>query len=298
MDRLRLRACGKVNLFLEILGLRPDGYHDLYMVLQSIDLADWVTLKPARAISLQCAHPLVPTDASNLAWKAAELMQHTAGLAEGVEILIDKHIPVAAGLAGGSTDAAAVLVGLNILWQLGYTHKQLEELGAQLGSDIPFCIGGGTVLGTGRGDELTPLQVPGTLHLVLAKPVDLQVSTPWAYRTYREKYLVGRDPARASSKAMIAAIREQDVDRIAALLFNDLEAAVLPAYEVVARLRQRFIDNGSLGALMSGSGPTVFGLAPTREAAEQLYAKMQGDPEVEVYLCSTVAGGVKIEPGG
>jgi len=295
MDKLRLRAAGKINLFLEILGVRPDGYHDLSMVLQSVDLADTVILQPARTIALHCAHPLVPTDRTNLAWRAAELVQARTGIADGVEILIEKRIPVASGMAGGSTNAAAVLVGLNVLWKLGLTARELQRLAAELGSDIPFCIEGGTALGLGRGDELTPLMLPNTLHLVVAKPVDLQVSTAWAYRTYREQHLAHRPPNRTHSKEMLAAIGQGDVEAIAAHLFNDLEAAVLPACPEVVRLRDRLRDAGALAAMMSGSGPSVFGLAADEANARSLYDALAGDPEVEVHLCRTVAGGIEVE---
>jgi 4-diphosphocytidyl-2-C-methyl-D-erythritol kinase len=295
MKSLRLRAAGKINLFLEILGVRPDGYHDLYMVLQSIDLADFVTLKPAKAISIHCTHPLVPNDERNLAWKAAALIQKVSGISQGVEIGIEKHIPVASGLAGGSTDAAAVLVGLNQLWELGLTQIQLRELAGQLGSDIPFCVAGGTALGLGRGDELTALNLSRPLHLVLAKPVDLQISTAWAYKTYREKYLPQRLADRANAQEMLAALSVGDAQRIAAALHNDLEAPIMPAHPEVAALCERLMANGAIGAMMSGSGSAVFGLTSTRAEAEVLFARMQGDALIETYLCQTVLGGVTLK---
>jgi 4-diphosphocytidyl-2-C-methyl-D-erythritol kinase len=295
MNSLRLRASGKINLFLEILGVRPDGYHDLYMVLQSIDLADFVILKPAKTISIHCVHPLVPNDERNLAWKAAALIQKVSGISKGVEIWIEKHIPVASGLAGGSTDAAAVLVGLNQLWELGLTQIQLRALAGQLGSDIPFCVAGGTALGVGRGDELTALTLPKPLHLVLAKPVDLQISTAWAYRTYREKYLPHRLADRANAKEMLAAVNAGDAQRIAIALHNDLEAPIMPAHPDVATLCERLVTNGAIGAMMSGSGSAVFGLASSRLEAEALYERMQGDGQIATYLCQTVLGGITLE---
>jgi 4-diphosphocytidyl-2-C-methyl-D-erythritol kinase len=295
MNSLRLRAAGKINFFLEILGVRPDGYHDLYMVLQSIDLADFVTLKPANSLSIHCAHPSVPNDSRNLAWKAAALIQKVCGITEGIEIWIDKHIPVASGLAGGSADAAAVLVGLNQLWDLGLTQLQLQELAGQLGSDIPFCVVGGTALGLGRGDALTALALPKPLHLVVAKPKKVQVSTAWAYGTYREKYLLDRLADRANAKEMLAALSVGDVHRIAAALHNDLEAPILPVHPEVAALRQRFMDNGAIGAMMSGSGSAVFGLATSRFEAESLFERMQGDAQIQTHLCQTVLGGVTFE---
>lgn len=292
MKSIRLRTAAKVNLFLEILTERPDGYHEVVMVLQSLDLADQVELIPARTISVACTHPLVPTDRTNLVWRAVELLQQTCSVTAGIEIKLDKRIPVAAGLAGGSADAAAVLVGLNVLWQLGLTQKELQALAAQLGSDIPFCVAGGTMLATGRGEVLSPLPVLDGLHLVLAKPRDLQVSTAWAYQTYRE----GHNPTRTrpDSAAMVAAVMSRDARRIAALLHNDLEAAVLPTYPQVARLREQLLAYGALGVLMSGSGPTVFGLAGSRTEAEQLYVQICRDPRVEAFLCTSAVGGVTV----
>ncbi|MBC8121150.1 MAG: 4-(cytidine 5'-diphospho)-2-C-methyl-D-erythritol kinase [Gemmatimonadaceae bacterium] len=294
MNSICLRTAAKVNLFLEILAERPDGYHEVVMILQSLDLVDLVELVPARAISVVCTHPLVPTDRTNLVWQAAELLQQACGVADGVEIKLDKRIPVAAGLAGGSADAAAVLVGLNMLWQLGLTQKELQVLAARLGSDIPFCVSGGTALATGRGEVLSPLPVLDGLHLVLVKPRDLQVSTAWAYRTYRAGRSVSM-PAKSNSANMVAAVTSRDAKRIASLLYNDLEAAVLPTHPEVARLRRQLLEYGALGTLMSGSGPTVFGLTASRTAAEQLYTQICQDPKVEAFLCMGAVGGVMVD---
>ncbi|MEY2984343.1 MAG: 4-diphosphocytidyl-2-C-methyl-D-erythritol kinase, partial [Cyanobacteriota bacterium] len=175
MHSYTLRAPAKINLFLEILGNRPDGFHELVMILQSIALADELTVRAngREKIRLTCSDATLPNDASNLAYRAAQLMaeQFPAAYAQfgGVDIALTKNIPMAAGLAGGSADAAAVLVGLDLLWQLGLTRPELEDLAAQLGSDIPFCVGGGTAIATGRGEKLAPLPTVDGLWLVLAK---------------------------------------------------------------------------------------------------------------------------------
>ncbi|AGY56900.1 4-(cytidine 5'-diphospho)-2-C-methyl-D-erythritol kinase [Gloeobacter kilaueensis] len=298
MKQIRLRAAAKINLYLEILGVRPDDYHELVMVLQSIDLSDTLTLTsiPGHQIRLICPHPLVPVDRTNLAVRAAELLQQSMGIDRGVEIALKKRIPVAAGLAGGSTDAAAVLAGLNVLWDLGLTQKELRTLGASLGSDVPFCVMGGTALATGRGEVLTPQPPLENLHLVLAKPADLQVSTAWAYRTYRQDHLApGTVVERSRTNALLAAVASQDPARIAASLHNDLERAVLPAHPEVAHLRERLIEAGALAAMMSGSGPSVFGLARDLDHAGAIHAALAADPHLETFVCTTQPTGVRLE---
>ena len=194
MHSYTLIAPAKINLYLEIIGDRPDGYHELVMLLQSIDLADRLKMRPngTQAIRLHCNHPQVPLDESNLAYRAAQLMkkQFPQAFANwgGVDITIEKHIPVAAGLAGGSTDAAAVLVGLDLIWELGLTQPELQTLAAQLGSDVPFCIAGGTAIATGRGEQLDAIDDLTNLWVVMAKYHSLSVSTAWAYQTYKQRF--------------------------------------------------------------------------------------------------------------
>ncbi|MBD0265927.1 MAG: 4-(cytidine 5'-diphospho)-2-C-methyl-D-erythritol kinase, partial [Tolypothrix sp. Co-bin9] len=194
MRSYSLIAPAKINLYLEIIGDRPDGYHELAMILQSIGLADQIQVHSISTdnIRVHCNHPQVPTDKSNLAYRAAELMvrQFPEAFARygGVEITVNKQIPVAAGLAGGSTNAAAVLVGIDLLWKLGLTQSELEELGGILGSDVPFCVAGGTAIATGRGEQLSPLPSLDNIYVVLGKYRSLEVSTPWAYKTYRQQF--------------------------------------------------------------------------------------------------------------
>ncbi|BAC88043.1 4-(cytidine 5'-diphospho)-2-C-methyl-D-erythritol kinase [Gloeobacter violaceus] len=295
MKTVRLRAAAKINLYLEILGVRPDNFHELVMVLQSVDLADTVTLRAAPTTRVSCSHPLVPNDRTNLAVRAVEVLQKHTGIDEGVEIVIEKRIPVASGLAGGSTDAAAVLAGLNVLWDLGLTQRQLQSLGAQIGSDIPFCVTGGTALAMGRGEVLSPLPALKGVYLVLAKLADLQVSTAWAYQTYRREYLSEGTAPRARTSALLSAVASQEVARIAPLLHNDLERAVLPAYPQVSALREHLVSAGALGAMMSGSGPAVFGLARDRAHAEAVCAVLAGEPGLELFVCKTQQAGILME---
>ncbi|WP_373529827.1 4-(cytidine 5'-diphospho)-2-C-methyl-D-erythritol kinase [Nostoc sp.] len=313
MHSYTLIAPAKINLYLEIIGERPDGYHELSMILQSIGLADQIDLHSisADSIRVHCNHPQVPTDNTNLAYRAAELMatQFPEAFRKygGVDITINKHIPVAAGLAGGSTNAAAVLLGIDLLWKLGLTQSELEELGARLGSDVPFCVAGGTAIATGRGEQLSPLPSLDNIYIVLAKYRSLEVSTAWAYQTYRQQfgnsYIRDTDnlAARANavhSGAIVKAIFDKDTKQIAQKLHNDLERVVLPAYPQVLQLREVIANQeGILGTMMSGSGPTVFALIESQQQAEQLKMQVREavhDEDLELFVTRTITHGIQI----
>jgi 4-diphosphocytidyl-2-C-methyl-D-erythritol kinase len=305
MDKYRLLAPAKINLHLEILGLRTDGFHELAMIMQSINLADLVEVRhiPGQEIQLLCDRPEVPSDRTNLAYRAAELMaQRYPAAARGVEISLHKRIPMAAGLAGGSGNAAAVLVGLDLLWELGLTQAELQEMGAVLGSDVPFCISGGTALATGRGEVIDNLPSLQQGAVVLGKYRSIQVSTPWAYGSYRSQFGSSYPPTLANSTShaqqLVQAISHQDLQQIGQHLYNDLEKVVLPAYPPVAALKKAFALTNNLGVLMSGSGPTVFAWAENLEQAEAIATQVrQAIPDVDLELL--VAGvcdrGIQLE---
>jgi 4-diphosphocytidyl-2-C-methyl-D-erythritol kinase len=312
MRSYSLLAPAKINLYLGIVGDRPDGFHELVMVLQSVGLADRVTMTETTApgIHLACSDSEVPQDNTNLAYKAADLIYQrfpeVAKRQHGVSISIDKQIPMGAGLAGGSADCAAVLVGMDLLWDLGLTQAELQTLAAELGSDIPFCIGGGTALATGRGELLDPLPDLDNLHLVLAKYRNLPVSTPWAYQTFRSTFgadypttpdaFAAKQQAMRSSQ-MLRAIADRNPDAIAQNLYNDLERVVLPEYPQVKKLRDRFGELGALGTMMSGSGSTVFALCRTAEQAEGLKTQMESagnDPDLELWVTQFRSTGIQI----
>jgi 4-diphosphocytidyl-2-C-methyl-D-erythritol kinase len=312
MRSYTLIAPAKINLYLEIIGDRPDGFHELVMILQSIDLADRIDVKASsiQDIRVFSDHPQVPSDKTNLAYRAAELMatQFPEAYAKygGVDITIHKHIPVAAGLAGGSTNAAAVLVGIDLLWQLGLTQSELEELGATLGSDVPFCVAGGTAIATGRGEQLAPLPGLDNLYVVLGKYRILAVSTPWAYKTYRQQYsstylrdkesLAARAAA-VHSGAMVKAIVHKNGLEIAHKLHNDLEKVVLPEYPPVQKLRDTFSQTDILGTMMSGSGPTVFALCESQTQAEQAKLDVRTaipDEDLELFIAKFTTNGIHI----
>ena len=319
MRSYSLLAPAKINLYLEILGdhlsgeiPKPDGFHEMVMVLQSVSLADQIDLRASGtdAIRVRCTHPQVPNDASNLAYRAAALMvkrfSNCFARYGGVDITIQKQIPVGAGLAGGSSNAAAVLVGLDFLWELGLTRDELQELGAVLGSDVPFCIAGGTALATGRGEKLDVLPALTNLHVVLAKYRSLSVSTAWAYTTYRKQFgdsYLRRSPdleqrrQQVHASPMLGAIAKRDGTQIGQRLRNDLEKVVLPEHPQVLQLREAFQQANPLGTMMSGSGPTVFALAASQAQAEDIQTQVQraiGNPDLGFWIATFNPSGIRI----
>lgn len=285
----------KINLTLDILGRRDDGFHEVAMVMQSIGLHDTLTLEKTcgPGIELTIDVPGLAADASNLAWRAASLMQTEYGLPGGVCIRLTKRIPIAAGLAGGSTDAAAVLRGMDALYGLHLTSAELARLGATLGSDIPFCLQGGTMLATGRGEILTRLPDLPPVWVVLAKP-PISVSTAWAYKTY--------DASPASvhpdTEGMKQALRDADVNGVAARLANVLECATLTKYDVIRQYKELMLQNGVKASLMSGSGPTVFGITESREIAEKTADVMRKQTEAAVFVTQTTGQIGEVLPKG
>jgi 4-diphosphocytidyl-2-C-methyl-D-erythritol kinase len=312
MKSYTLIAPAKINLHLEILGIRPDNYHELVMVMQTIDLADRVEIRSINTdnIILHCGHPKVPLDRTNLAYRAAQLMQQEfpdAALASGgVEITLHKQIPISAGLAGGSGNAAAVIVGIDLLWELGLTQSDLQKLGARLGADVPFCISGGTAIATGRGDVISPLPSLEGIYVVLGKYQSLEVSTPWAYTTYRDEFeheyaqelpSIADRSHQIHSGDLVRAIVAKDAVKIGQLLYNDLEKVVLPSYPLVSQLRSEFQRHPNLGTMMSGSGPTVFSIATSQAQAETLYHQVRAaitDPDLELFVARFCDRGVRV----
>ena len=260
-----LNASAKVNLALEVLGKRGDGYHEIATVLQAVDLSDRLKLETADTLSLHVDDPDLPTDDGNLVMRAARLLQEAAGRELGARIGLTKRIPVAAGLGGGSSDAAATLWGLSRLWKLGWPRARLQELAVELGMDVPFFLGMGRAMATGRGERLAALPGGGGYALVLVNP-KLPLST-------REVY--GRIPAgwraeAAGTKRMVEALRTRNAGAVAAALTNNLERVVEPVLPVIGRMKAALLAAGALGAIMSGSGPTVFGMARSLDHARQI----------------------------
>jgi len=272
-----------VNLALEVLGRRTDGYHEVVTVMQAIDLSDRVVLEDGERLELRTTTPGIPTDASNLALRAAMLLSDAAGVDRGVRITLDKRIPVAAGLGGGSTDAAAVLLGCNRLWGLRWSVDRLADVAALLGMDVPFFLRGGAAVGTGRGEHVTRMRGMA-LALVLVNP-RYASSTAEAYgRLTPAMYSDG-----GRTRALARAVRARRTQRVAEGLYNGLEAAVAPVQPEVARMKAGLRAAGALGALMSGSGPTVFGIARSLDHARQIQRRV-GRASWECWAVRTLVG--------
>lgn len=281
---IKIEGNAKINLTLDILGKRPDGYHEVAMVMQSIGLHDTIEMeKSAAGITLTINVPWLRADEKNLAWRAAALMQQEYGLSGGVNMRLTKRIPVAAGLAGGSADAAAVLRGMNRLYELGLSDAKLCELGARLGSDIPFCLLGGTMLSTGRGEVLTRLSNLPETWVVLAKP-RISVSTAWAYQNYDEQG-AEQHPDNARIQQEIA---RGDRKAVAKLLCNVLESVTIKRYDVISRYKTMMLEQGAMASMMSGSGPTVFGLVGSRVQANKIADHLRASTKADVFITRTM----------
>ncbi|MDE4085171.1 4-(cytidine 5'-diphospho)-2-C-methyl-D-erythritol kinase [Planococcus maritimus] len=268
---LYIKAPAKINLTLDVLYKRPDNYHEIEMIMTTVDLADRIGLQgTAKGIHIQSADRFVPNDSRNLAYQAAQLIKDTFNIKTGVIISLEKQIPVAAGLAGGSSDAAATLKGLNQLWQLNLSLDELAELGAKIGSDVSFCVYGGTALATGRGEVIEELPAPPHCWVILAKP-SLGVSTADVYGAF--------DPDKADhpdTQAMIAALREGDYEAMCDNLGNALESVTMNLHPEVGQIKEHMIKFGADAVLMSGSGPTVFGLVNQEARIPRIYNGLRG----------------------
>lgn len=269
MRRLVVNASAKVNLTLEVLGKRPDGYHEIATVMQAVDLSDQVVLEDARSLMLETDAAGVPTGADNLVMRAAALLREAAGVDRGARIRLAKRIPVAAGLGGGSSDAAATLWGLNRLWGVRWGGERLSELAVQLGMDVPFFLGRGRALATGRGERIERLPGGGAYALVLVNP---NIALPAREVYGRVTEAAFSDGARVP--AMLKALERRNAAVVAASLYNGLETVVEPAWPVVGRIKAALASAGALGAVMSGSGPTVFGVARSLDHARQIRTRV------------------------
>lgn len=273
LRELRLKARAKINLTLDVTGKREDGYHLIRSIMQTVSLYDGIYMKRIRTnnIIIKTNLPWLPTDNRNLAYRAAELMKTKFDIKDGVYIEIDKRIPVAAGLAGGSADCAAVIVGMNRLFGLGLSLSELESIAFLLGSDIPYCVQRGTMLAEGVGEILTPVKYPCPLCYVVLAKLPVSVSTAMVYRALDWQGLKNHP----DTEGMIQAMAEEDIGKMGGLLGNVLETVTIPMYPKIAQLKEEMIHLGGEGALMSGSGPTVFGLFREEECAKDAAAAIR-----------------------
>lgn len=267
MSEIKLKAYAKINLGLDITGRRKDGYHLLKMVMQTISVCDEITIgctdNAPGSIDITSSDPAAPSDSSNIAYKAAAALIRHCGIEQGVRIHIEKNIPVAAGLAGGSADAAAVIVGMNELFGLKLGEDEMDEIALTLGADVPFCLRKGTFLAEGIGEVLTKLtDCPDFYGVLVAPPVS--VSTPWCYKAYDEI----ADPVHPDMEALLAAINAADAAAIAQNMGNALEQVTIPAHPVIDEIKNILYSCGAKGAMMSGSGAATFGLFADEKAAQ------------------------------
>ena len=264
--RIERKAYATINLGLDVTGKREDGYHIVSMIMQNVDLYDTLTFEKndTGEIILNASSPKIPTDDSNLICKVAKQLREKYGVKDGVAVYLEKRIPVAAGMAGGSTDGAATYMALNKLWNLGLDTKTMCELAVKLGADIPYCIIGGTALAEGIGEELTTISDMPKCHLVIAKP-DIDVSTGWVYKTLDSKKIENH-PDIAGVRT---AIENDDLNGMCEKIGNVLEYVTASKYSVINDIEKIMEDNGAVKAFMTGSGPTVFGVFDSEQKAKE-----------------------------
>lgn len=286
MIEVREKAYAKINLALDVLRRRPDGYHEVKMIMQSVNIYDEIIIRQeeTKGIRLHTDSPAVPVNEHNLAWRAAAGVLGRYAPAAGVSIRLQKRIPVAAGMAGGSSDAAAVIRGINRLLALGLSLAEMEGIGREIGADVPFCLRGGTVLAEGIGERLTSLVSPPECRLVIIHPEEA-VSTRWVY----EHLQVGRLDWHPDIDGMAAAIAAGDWSGIIGRAGNVLETVTIPQFPVITEIKRQLVEWGADRALMSGSGPTVLGIFSDVGKAEQAYGRMRlVRAEKDVFLTEFV----------
>ena len=284
MNDISVKALAKINLGLDVVRRREDGYHEVRMVMQTIHLFDRLEISrnDSGQITMETNLSFLPTNENNLVYKAAKLLQDEFAIKDGVHVWLHKYIPVAAGMAGGSTDAAAVLYGMNRIFELGLTKEQLMERGVKIGADVPYCIMRGTALAEGIGEKLTKLPPMVKCPVLIAKP-QISVSTKFVY----ENLKLNENTTHPDIDRLVADISEGDLTKIAADMGNVLETVTIPEYPVIAEIKENMMQNGAVNAMMSGSGPTVFGLFADESTAVKAYEAMKkSNLAKQVYLTS------------
>lgn len=269
---MRLQAFAKINLGLDVLGKREDGYHEVRMIMQTIRMYDQLDMRKSvePGIHLTTNKKYIPVDENNLVWRAAKLMMDTCGIREGVSIHLHKVIPVAAGMAGGSSDAAATLVGMNRLFHCGLSKEKLMELGVQIGADVPYCVLRGTALAEGIGEKLTVLPPMPDCWILIGKP-GISVSTKYVYTTLD----LNTDTVHPDIDGMKKALEDGNLYGITERMGNVLQDVTIPAYPEVERIKEQMKTLGAVNAMMSGSGPTVFGIFDNEEKAQEACQKLR-----------------------
>lgn len=291
MDKIQLKALAKINLGLDVLRRREDGYHEVKMIMQTIGLHDDLEIRKTKTPGIQVKTNLyyLPTNENNLVYKAAKLLMDEFQIQDGVSIQLKKRIPVAAGMAGGSSDAAAVLWGINQMYGLGLSMQALMERGVRLGADVPYCIQRGTALAEGIGEKLSVLPPMPKCTILIAKP-GISVSTKFVYENLHANDL--KPEQHPDVDSMIEAMRQKDLGLLCSRMGNVLETVTIPAYPVINEIKRTMIDNGAIGSMMSGSGPTVFGIYDSQAAAKQAMKAVRA-AKLAKQICLTTPYNVK-----
>lgn len=282
---MRLRAYAKVNLGLDVVRRREDGYHEVRMIMQTIQMYDRLDMEKTSepGIHLTTNLSFIPTNENNLVYKAAKLLMDEFHVQEGINIHLNKVIPVAAGMAGGSSDAAAALVGINRLFELGLSKKELMERGVKIGADVPYCVMRGTALAEGIGEILTPLAPMPTCYVLIGKP-EVSVSTPFVYKNLK----LDENTFHPDIDGMVQALKEKDLYGITGRMGNVLETVTIPAFPEIETIKNHMKDHGAVNAMMSGSGPTVFGIFDEEEKAKQAYEALKNSGLTKQTFLTTV----------
>ena len=284
MNQMRLKALAKINLGLDVLRRKEDGYHEVKMIMQTINLHDQIHMRKIKEDEIRIRTNLhyLPNNENNLAYKAAKILKDEFDIKGGVTINLKKVIPVAAGMAGGSSDAAAVLFGMNKMYGLGLSMQELMDRGVKLGADVPYCIMRGTALAEGIGEKLTKLPAMPKCHILIAKP-PISVSTKFVYENLHANDLKPEDHPPVD--VQVEALKEGDLKKLVANMGNVLERVTVPEYPVINELKQMMLDCGALGSMMSGSGPTVFGIFENEEDAKAAFDKItKSGLSKQIYL--------------
>ena len=291
MNKIQLKALAKINLGLDVLRRREDGYHEVKMIMQTIGLHDDLEIRKTKTPGIQVKTNLyyLPTNENNLVYKAAKLLMDEFQIQDGVSIQLKKRIPVAAGMAGGSSDGAAVLWGINQMYGLGLSMQALMERGVRLGADVPYCIQRGTALAEGIGEKLSVLPPMPKCTILIAKP-GISVSTKFVYENLHANDL--KPEQHPDVDSMIEAMRQKDLGLLCSRMGNVLETVTIPAYPVINEIKRTMMDNGAIGSMMSGSGPTVFGIFDSPAAAKQAMKAVRA-AKLAKQICLTTPYNVK-----
>lgn len=292
MKIIKIKSPAKINLGLKVVGKRSDGYHNIETIFQMVSLYDYIKLSESdTGITLYSNNKDIPLNEKNLAYKAAHLLRERSGIKKGVKIEINKNIPISAGLGGGSSNAAAALLGLNYIWELKLPREELLPIAKQIGADVPFFLSGVRAFGTGRGDELQILPVASKFYVILLNP-GLSISTEWVYKNL--KLELTKDGKNINIKKFIS--KRGEIEDIRDILSNDLEPVVMEKYDVIGRLKELLLSAGAVGSLMSGSGSTVFGIFKDYSSAKRAGEILKRE-EWSLFLTETLNSLDDVYPG-